>query len=172
MFSGDFTELCFAGGARKAHLVGWIDPVTRLVPGWAVGKRANRWVALEAWQRLRGNFEILGRELAGVVVHTDQDSVFKSYDWLRAIMTQDWCVVSFSEDGARGNPWIESFWSRFKQENHSLLIEAPTFEELTLVIDDRMRYYHEERRHSSTNNLPPMVHAEQEGLIQAGLSLK
>lgn len=112
------------------------------------------------------------RELAGLVIHTDQDSVFKSYDWLRAVMTEDWCVVSFSEDGARGNVWIESVWSRFCIENHSLLIESATIQDLIAVIDDRMRYYDWERRHSSLDNQPPIVYAQMEGLIPESLSLK
>ena len=93
-------------------------------------------------------------------------------DWLRAVMTEDWCVVSFSEDGARGNTWIESVWSRFCQENHSLLIESATIRELIAVIDDRMRYYNLERRHSSVDNLPPIIYAQRGGLIPENLSLK
>jgi len=172
MLSGDFTELRYAGGTRKAYLVGWVDPELRILPGWAVGKNANRWLALESWERVRSNFELLEQQLAGVVVHTDQDSVFKSYDWLRTVITEDWCVVSYSEDGARENPWIESVWSRFKDDNYSLLIEAPTLEEVIRIVDDRMGYYHERRRHSGTGNLPPLVHAQQEGIIRLGLSLK
>ena len=172
MLSGDFTEVLYAGGTRKAYLAGWVDPNTRIIPGWAVGRSANRWLALKSWERVRAFFESAERELAGLVIHTDQDSVFKSYDWLRAVMTDDGCVISFSEDGARGNTWIESVWSRFCQENHSLLIESATIRELIAVIDDRMRYYNWERRHSSVDNLPPIVYAQREGLISESLSLK
>jgi putative transposase len=172
MLSGDFTEVLYAGGTRKAYLVAWVDPETRIVPGWATGRSANRWLALESWQRVRRFFEQAERELAGLVIHTDQDSVFKSYDWLRAVMAEDWCVVSFSEDGARGNVWIESVWSKFCLENHSLLIEAATIPELVAVIDDRMRYYNRDRRHSSLDNQPPIVYAQREGLIPKSLSLK
>jgi putative transposase len=172
MLSGDFTEVRYAGGTRKAHVVAWVDPVTRIVPGWAAGQNANRWLALESWERVRAFFERAERELAGLVVHTDQDSVFKSYDWLRAVMMEDWCVVSFSEDGARGNVWIESVWSRFCLENHSLLIESATIEQLNAVIDDRWRYYNGKRRHSSLDNQPPIVYAKKEGLIPESLSLK
>ena len=172
MLSGDFTEVLYAGGIRKAHVVAWVDPVTRIVPGWAAGRSANRWLALKSWERVRRFFEQAEQELAGPVIHTDQDSVFKSYDWLRAVMTENWCVVSFSEDGARGNTWIESVWSRFCQENHSLLIESATIRELIAVIDDRMRYYNWERRHSSVDNLPPIVYAQRGGLIPESLSLK
>ena len=88
------------------------------------------------------------------------------------MVTEDWCVVSFSEDGARGNVWIESVWSRFCIENHSLLIESVTIQDLIAVIDDRWRYYDWERRHSSLDNQPPIVYAQREGLIPESLSLK
>jgi putative transposase len=172
MLSGDFTELLYAGGTRKAYLVAWVDPETRIVPGWAAGRSANRWLALESWQRVRCFFEQAERDLAGLVIHTDQDSVFKSYDWLRTVMTEDWCVVSFSEDGARGNVWIESVWSKFCLENHSLLIESATIHNLIAVIDEKMKYYNMERRHSSLDNQPPIVYAQRERLIPESLSLK
>jgi len=42
--------------------------------------------------------------------------------------------VSFTEHGAKDNPWSLSLWGRFKVENGSLLSEAATLEELEWVI--------------------------------------
>jgi transposase InsO family protein len=55
---------------------------------------------------------------------------------------------------------MESFNGRFKEENHSLLLEAQTMDELIEVVNERIRYYNEARRHSSTDYLPPLVFIE------------
>jgi len=47
-FYTDFTELRFAGGARKAWLIPLLDHRTKYVAGFAVGKRANSELALTA----------------------------------------------------------------------------------------------------------------------------
>jgi len=42
----DFTEVRYAGGTKKAYLMAMIDPGSGWVAGWAVGKSANRELAL------------------------------------------------------------------------------------------------------------------------------
>lgn len=163
VLSTDFTELRYAGGDRKAWLIAFLDLESAWVPGWAVGPAANRRLALEGWSRTRGAFERIGADLAGTVVHQDQDSVFTSYAWLRAVLLDSHARTSYSENGAKGNPWIESFWARFKHENHSLFLEAATLTELHRLVDRQMRYYNRERRHSSIGNQPPLDYLESEG---------
>ena len=63
--------------------------------------------------------------------------------------------ISFSEHGARGNPWIESLWGRMKVETESLIHQAETLEELKRVIDERFEYYNRRRRHSSIGHRRP-----------------
>lgn len=50
---------------------------------------------------------------------------------------------------------MESFISRFKNEYRSLLLDAPTIERLAKVVDKRMQYYNNTRRHSALNNQSP-----------------
>ena len=78
--------------------------------------------------------------------------------------TKAGAVVSYSERGAKDNPWIESFWGHFKGENASLLIEAATLDELEQVIDQQMIYYNRRRRHSSLDYLAPVEYLEREGM--------
>jgi putative transposase len=163
VLSTDFTELRYAGGGRKAWLMALIDVESVWVPGWAVGPSANRHLALRAWKRTRTAFKAIGAELGGTVVHQDQDPVFTSYAWLRALLLRSRVRISYSENGARGNPWIESFWARFKQENHSLFIEAATLSELRRLVDQQMRYYNRKRRHSSIGNQPPLTYLNSKG---------
>jgi putative transposase len=162
VLSTDFTELRYAGGSRKAWLMALVDVNSAWVPAWAVGPSANRELALACWRDVRAAYARLGVELA-VTVHHDQDTVYTSYDWLEALLIESGVRVSYSERGAMDNPWIESFWARFKQENRSLLLEARSVDELQAVIDRQMRYYNRERRHSGVDNQPPLAYLKSEG---------
>jgi len=164
VLSTDFTELRFAGGDRKAWLIAFIDLESAWVPGWATGSSANRELALEAWGRTRGAFTRVGRDVATTIIHSDRDAVFTSHDWLQALLIDAGVRVSYSENGARGNPWIESFWARFKQENHSLILEAATLPELRRTVDRQITYHNRERRHSAIGNQPPLAYLESEGI--------
>jgi len=66
--------------------------------------------------------------------------------------------VSYSERGAKDNPWIESLWSRMKTEEGSQIAKAQTLPELEAVIGERFRYYNPRRRHSQIGNRPPVTH--------------
>jgi putative transposase len=151
----DFTELRFAGGAQKAYLMPIIGHVSKLAFGWAIGKSANRTLALQAWHQAKETMRQLGIKPARMVMHHDQDPVYTSYAWTGQLLLRDHLQVSYSLDGARGNTEMEAFISRFKNENRSLLLDAPTIEALERVVNVRMRYYNEVRRHSALDNQPP-----------------
>jgi len=93
-------------------------------------------------------------------VHHDQDPVYTSYAWIQQFMIEDGVEISFSENGARGNTWIESLWGRMKVETESLIHQAETFEELERVIDERFEYYNRRRRHSSIGQQKPEEYAK------------
>lgn len=166
MLSTDFTEFRYASGRKKAYLMALLDPASAWVPGWAVGPSANRELALRCWNQARHHLD----EVAGMVVHSDQDAVYTSYEWLRTLIVEDGVVISFSENGAKDNPWVESFWSRFKGENHSLLWEAETLWELRAVVDRQMRYYNTRRRHSRLAYQSPLEYLHQEGVLPSRVS--
>ncbi len=151
----DFTELRFADGTQKAYLMPIVGHVSKLAFGWAVGESANRILALQAWRQARETMRQLSIEPAGMVMHQDQDPVYTSYAWTGRLLLRDYLQVSYSLDGARGNTEMEAFISRFKNENRSLLLDAPTIEALERVVNVRMRYYNEVRRHSALDNQPP-----------------
>jgi putative transposase len=163
VLSTDFTELRYDGGDRKAWLIGFLDLESSWLAGWAVGLSPNRELALTAWQRTREAFSRLGEDVAGTVIHQDQDAVFTSYAWLRALLLDAGARVSYSENGAKGNPWIESFWARFKHENQSLLLDARTLDELQTVVEQQVQYYNRERRHSGLGYQPPLAYLHTEG---------
>ena len=141
VLSTDFTELRYAGGPRRAWFMALVDIVGKWAPGWAIGPRRNRELALECWRQTRESFGDINLDLADTVVHQDQDSVFTSYAWLRTLLIDAGATVSYSESGARDNPWIESMWGPIKTNRKSLITEAQTLEEPKVIMDKHMRYY-------------------------------
>jgi transposase InsO family protein len=169
--STDFTELRWNQGTRKAWLIVLLEQWNRLAVDWAVGSSRNRSLALEAWQQVRRTYDAFDEFLVGTVVHQDQDSVIRSYAGPRAVILESGCVMSFSENGAKETPWIESFWGRMKNRCRSRLIESTSMMELKGVIDEEMMYYNEERRHSSLGNISPMQFLEAEGISVANITI-
>ena len=89
------------------------------------------------------------------MIHHDRDSVYTSYTWLRRILFKEGGRISYAEHGARDNPWMESFWGRFKTENRGLIWEADSLPELTKIVKGRIAYYNLNRRHSTLGQIPP-----------------
>jgi transposase InsO family protein len=174
----DFTELRYAGGTQKAYLMPIIGHASKFAFGWAIGKNANRSLALMAWDRAKKMMQELDIEPAGMVMHHDQDPVYTSYAWTGRLLLQDHLRISYTLDGAKDNPEVESFISRFKNENRSLLLDAPTIETLAKVVNVRMHYYNDVRRHSVLNNQPPRKSLERwlrdinEDRLSSDLSLR
>jgi len=154
--STDFTELIYAGGQRKAHLMAYVDIESKLVPGWALVTRANTELALNAWKNTMATLAGLGRFTDGLIVHSDQDSVYRSHDYLEQLLVKDDVRISYSERGCKDNPWIESFWGRMKTEIGSQIVEAETMSELRSIITKRITYYNTRRRHSMIGNQVPL----------------
>ncbi len=152
----DFTEIVYADGAAKAYLIALPDHASKYVVGAAVGERANTVLALKAWDRASQQLARFNRSTEGLIVHHDQDPVFTSMDWTRRLLLRDGVRLSYALHGARDNPEMESFWGRFKTENRSLLLDAQSLQALGIVIDERLRYFNEQRRHSTLDYETPL----------------
>ena len=147
LLSGDFTELKYAQGRRKAWLGAFYDPAARVPVGWTVGRSVNTELALQAWQDVREWYKRWEKPLESTVIHTDQDTVFQSYRWLHQVLCEDQVEVSYSERGAKDNPWIESLWSRLKEEGGQLLFDSGSLNELQQVVNTYFTQYIYQRRH-------------------------
>jgi putative transposase len=159
----DFTELVFARGRQKAMLMPIVDHVSKLAVGWKVGLSANTVLALDAWNRARRNLQRRGVDLQKVIVHHDQDPVYTSHEWLLQLRIRDKVRVSYTLDGARGNTEMESFNSHFKGENSSILWEQKDLASVVRVVESRMLYYNDIRRHASLGNIAPARYLKEHG---------
>jgi len=156
----DFTELRYENSSKKAWLIPVIGHRSKLIFGWAVGKGPTTEVALRAWNRTRETFSRYNASLEGTILHQDQDSVFTSNDWVDQTLIEDDVKLSYSENGARGNVYMESFNGHFKCPNRSLFCEAQSLEELRVIVEDRINYWNQRRRHASLQNRIPIDYIE------------
>ncbi len=156
----DFTELRFADGRRRAYLMPLVGHTCKVAYGWAVGERANTDLALAAWERAKETFQQLRIPYQGMIIHHDRDPVFTGYRWTARLLLEDGVRLSYTLNGAKDNPEMEAFISRFKAENRSLLLDAQSLTELVEVVGQRMWYHNVERRHSTIGYLPPLAYIE------------
>ena len=157
----DFTELRYGNGKLKAWLIPVIGHRSKLIFGWAVGKGPTTEVALRAWEGTRETFSRYNASLEGTILHQDQDSVFTSNDWVDQTLIEDDVKLSYSENGARGNVYMESFNGHFKCPNRSLFCEAESLEELRVIVEDQVNYWNNRRRHASLQNRIPIDYIEE-----------
>jgi putative transposase len=132
---------------------------------WSVGERSVTELALEAWARAKQALIKYGVDPSSIIVHHDQDPVFTSYCWTAQLLLNDCVRISYAFNGARDNPEMESFFSRFKTENKSLLLDAHTLEELKILVDERMAYHNGERRHSTIGYNAPKIYLATQWLL-------
>lgn len=156
----DFSELVYADGKRRAHLIPLLDHASKSVLGWAVGERADTVIALQAWQQARHTLAQRGIAMGGMIVHHDQAPVFTGYGWTAQLLLGDKVRLSYALNGAKDNPEMEAFLSRFKTENHSLFLEVQTLKDLISLVGERMDYYNHERRHSTIGYVSPSTYLE------------
>jgi len=114
----------------------------------------------------RGLSEV-GLELEGRILHHDQDPVYTGYGWLYRVLVKAKARVSYSENGAKGNAVMESFFGRFKTENESLFLDARNIWELRRTVGEQVDYHNCRRRHSALGYLTPMDYLIQEEILPA-----
>jgi len=161
----DFTQIWYRRGLTKALWIPIIDHKSKLILGHALGESPNTELALKAWRMVRSSFRKLGQNIEGVILHQDQDGVFTGHRWLYETAVRDRVRISFSEDGAKGNVYMESFFGRFKEENRSIFWEQEDLHSLWEVVKSRVWYYNLVRRHSALKYKSPIKYLREKGKI-------
>jgi len=158
----DFTEICYDGGRKKAYLMPILDHKTKWVAGWEVAAHKNTALALGALSMTHANLGAMGISVEDCFIHHDQDSVYTGYRWLQAVLIRERAKISFSENGAKGNTYMESFNGHFKGESGSLFFAARNMWELRRAIAEQIEYYNARRRHSALGYLAPWTYIKRE----------
>ena len=98
---------------------------------------------------VRENLKEVGISLEDRYIHHDKDSVYTGYRWLQDVLIREKARISFSENGAKGNTFMESFNGHFEGENGSLFFDAANIWELARAISVQVDYHNARRRHSA-----------------------
>jgi transposase InsO family protein len=134
-----------------------IDICAKLALGWGVSENADTELAVKAWTRTKRTLKKFRGSTKDFILHHDQDPVYTGYQWLRQLAVKSGVKISYTLRGFKDNQEMESFNSRFKNENRSLFLDCETLEELKKTIDKQMIYYNTKRRHSSLDNQAPLI---------------
>jgi len=158
----DFTEIVYANGTKKAHLMTILDYKSRAVLGWEVADSKDTQLAATVWHKAKRTLKRFGLSVKGFIIHSDQDPVLTGHAWARQITIEDEALLSYSLNGCHGNTRMESWHSRFKGENKSLFADCRTLDEVREVIRQQVRYYNHKRRHSALTYKAPMKYLKNE----------
>lgn len=138
VLNADFTQIRYQRGHGKAQWIPIVDYKRKLDMGHALGESPNTDLALDVWSMVHPSFRQLGLKIEGTIVHTDQDGVFTGHRWLRETVLRARVRASFSEDGAKGNVYIESFVGRLKEEKRWILYEQEDLHSLWEIVKSRV----------------------------------
>ena len=134
-----------------------LDLFSGQVIGWSMGPRMDRDLAfnalrMAAWRR---------QPQLTVMVHSDQDSQFSSYDW-QAFLKLDNLQPSMSRRGnCHDNAVAKSFFQLLKRERIRRKTYATRDEARQDVFDYIDMFYNPKRRHSVSNRLSPIEYEKQ-----------
>lgn len=158
----DFTIIEYANGMRKAKMMPIIGHTTKLILGWSLAKERGTAMAIRAWEDAVETLSTYGVNPDGVILHHDQDSVYKSDKWISTVFLESQAQISYTKRGAKDNTYMESFNGHFKNPVESRFSEAPNMRDLREVIEERVRYWNEDRRHSSLGQRSPLNYLREE----------
>lgn len=150
VWASDFTFIRTHEGWMYLAVV--LDLFSRQVVGWAMRDQADADMVLQAllsalWRR---------KPKPGVLVHSDQGSVYTSDDW-RKFLSAHGLVCSMSRRGnCHDNAPVESFFGLLKRERVKRRV-YPTKEAARADIFDYIEmFYNPKRRHGSNGDVSPV----------------
>jgi putative transposase len=129
-----------------------LDLYSRAVLGWAMGKRLDRWLAINALQ-----MAIARRGAAPAILHSDRDALYSTAEY-RALFAQHGIRQSMSRKAdCWDNAPMESFFHTLKTEL-VMHCDYQTREQARSSLFEYMEaFYNRQRRHSSINYEAPLA---------------
>jgi putative transposase len=152
----DFTEIVYNNGLNKIYLIPYLENMTKKVIGYAIGRNQTTDLALISLNQAIKTLTSWKVDISKSYFHQDQGSVFKSYDYVGAIVKVAKAFISYSRVGKpQDNPEMESFFGRFKDDWRHVFYQAQTEDEIIRLISNAITYYNTERIHSNHKNKSP-----------------
>lgn len=154
--TSDITEIVYDQGRSKAYLAVHKDVFGQLVYGYEIGETMEAKLVISSFGKAISAIKQLIKKMPDeLFCHQDQGSQYTSYEYVEEVLKNK-IVLSYSTPGTpTENPGQESFFGRMKDECKDELLEMKTFEELKKLIVRKIRYYNNERIHTSINLQSP-----------------
>ncbi len=155
--TSDITELHFQGG--KAYLCVHKDVLGQMVYGWSLGLTMETSLVMSSLLMAKKRINQLTRKFRyelvdKLLIHQDRGTQYTSYAYVQRVL--EFATLSYSDPGTpTHNPGQESFFGRFKDDWRDEIAEIETFEKLEKFVADKIKYYNNERRHTSTGLISP-----------------
>lgn len=148
--TSDITEIIYNNGKDKAYLAVHKDVFGQMVYGWELGETMEAKLVIASFRMATRTIRKLAGKIADEMLgHSDQGSQYTSYEYVSEVLKHKW-ILSYSTPGTpTENPGQESFFGRLKDECKTEFNEAKTFAELKKLVSKRIRYYNNERLHTS-----------------------
>jgi len=152
----DITEIIYNHGKNKAYLAVHKDVFGQVVYGYEIGETMETKLVIGSFRKAVKSIKKLVKKLPEeLLCHQDQGSQFTSYDYVEEVLKNK-ITLSYSTPGTpTENPGQESFFGRLKDECKDEFKEMETFEKLKKLIHKKIRYYNNERLHTSINLKSP-----------------
>jgi len=155
--TSDITELKFKGG--RAYFCVHKDSLGQMVYGWSLGLTMETSLVLRSLNMARVKLKKLTKKFryqlkAKPLQHQDRGTQYTSHIYVKEAL--EFTTLSYSNPGTpTHNPGQESFFGRFKDEWKTEIAEIETFEELEKFVEQKIKYYNYERRHTSIGLATP-----------------
>ncbi len=147
MWQVDITYLRLPGGF--VYLTCLVDVYSRVVVGWRLSNSLCKEAALEALE------DAIWRYGFPEIINSDQGVQFTSEEWQNFCRDNGIKSSMSHKGGSTDNAYVERFWRTLKFEGFYLDFPE-TMVELKSMLSRFMKWYNEERLHSSLNYKPPM----------------
>ena len=160
--TSDITELKFKGG--RAYFCVHKDSLGQMVYGWSLGLTMETSLVLRSLNMARVKLKKLTKKFryqlkAKPLQHQDRGTQYTSHIYVKEAL--EFTTLSYSNPGTpTHNPGQESFFGRFKDEWKTEIAEIETFEELEKFVEQKIKYYNYERRHTSIGLVTPWEHTK------------
>lgn len=143
----DITYLRLPGGF--VYLTALIDVYSRAVVGWRLSNSLCKEAVMEALE------EAIWRYGTPLIINSDQGCQFTSEEWAKLCLLHEIKMSMSHKGGSTDNAYIERFWRTLKFEGFYLDFPE-TMPELKRMLSKFIKWYNEERLHSSLKYKTPM----------------
>ena len=141
---------CVRLKSRFCYLVAVIDWHSRYIVGWRLSNSLERTCCIDAFE------EAVRIYSKADIINTDQGSQFTSEDFIKAVENAHMQLSMDSVGRWADNIIIERWFRTFKHE-HLYLMDYQTMKDARSGIAAFIRYYNDQRLHSSLDYLTPKM---------------